>query len=271
MLKRLIISNYALIDEADISFEKGFSVITGETGAGKSIMLGALSLILGQRNDTSSIKNKERKCIVEVHFNIEGYGLEPVFESENRDFDVETVIRREILETGKSRAFVNDTPVNLIFLKELTQKLIDIHSQHQNLLLGDFSFQLKVVDTVAENHKLLERYKNEFHDLKFFQKERAELIEANEKQQNDKDYWSFQALQLQEAALRIGEQEELEQNLSELLHAEEIRTSLATANLLLSESEFPIIDGLFQANSEIGKIKAFLKNGAELSQRLETV
>lgn len=271
MLKRLIISNYALIDEADIIFDKGFSVITGETGAGKSIMLGALSLILGQRSDTSAIKDKSRKCVVEVHFNIDGYGLKPLFDNEDVDYDTETVIRREILDTGKSRAFVNDTPVNLNFLKELTQNLIDIHSQHQNLLLGDYSFQLKVVDAVAENQKLLEQYRTAFSNLKLLRKERNDLVEANEKQQIDKDYWTFQATQLQDAALKNGEQEELEQSLEELTHAEEIRTSLATANLLFSENEFSIIDRLYQANTEIAKINAFLKGGAELNQRIESI
>jgi len=270
MLKRLIISNYALIDEVDISFEKGFSVITGETGAGKSIMLGALSLILGQRSD-SSAKDKSRKCVVEVHFNVDGYGLEPFFESEDVDYDHETVIRREILDNGKSRAFVNDTPVNLNFLKELHQKLIDIHSQHQNLLLRDYSFQLKVVDTVADNQKLLDNYRAAFFSLKSLKKERAELIENIEKQQTDKDYWLYQTSQLHEAKLKNGEQEELEQKSKELTHAEEIRMSLATVRLLLSESEFPLITGIFQTKAEIDKISTFLRNGANLCQRIDSM
>ncbi|MDR2927013.1 MAG: DNA repair protein RecN [Cytophagaceae bacterium] len=271
MLQRLIISNYALIDEADIRFNKGFSVITGETGAGKSIMLGALSLILGQRSDTSAIKDKDRKCFVEVHFNTDGYGLEPLFESEDVDFDENTVVRREILATGKSRAFVNDTPVNLNFLKELSQRLIDIHSQHQNLLLGDYSFQLKVVDTVAGNQSVLDVYQAAFFKLKLLQKERARLVELNKKQQADRDYLQFQATQLHDAALKNGEQEELEQELEQLTHAEEIQMALAVANTLLAENELPIMTGLYQVNNEIRKIASFLKGGEELSKRIDSL
>ncbi|MCL2073345.1 MAG: DNA repair protein RecN [Marinilabiliaceae bacterium] len=271
MLKRLFISNYALIDEVEINFDKGLSVITGETGAGKSIMIGALSLILGQRSDTSFIKDKERKCVVEAHLNIDGYGLKPFFDKEDIDYDTQTVIRREISESGKSRAFVNDTPVNLNFLKELSQNLIDIHSQHQNLLLGDYSFQLKVVDAVAENSYILENYKIEFSKLKSLQKKRTQLIELNEKQKSDKDYLSFQAQQLNDAKLKEGEQEELEQNLEQLIHAEEILTVLESVKSLLSLNEFPIIDGLHQSKNEINKIAGFLKKGYEITNRLETI
>ena len=271
MLKRLIISNYALIDEADISFEKGFSVITGETGAGKSIMLGALSLILGQRNDASAIKDNERKCVVEASFDIEGYGLEPHFREEDVDFDMETVIRREIFSGGKSRAFVNDTPVNLSFLKELSQKLIDIHSQHQNLLLGDYSFQLKVIDAVAGNNDILGNYQSELSKLKSLQKERARLIELNDKQKADRDYWEFQCKQLQDAALKEGEQSELEQELEQLTHTNEIQAALSLASALISEDEFPIIAKLHQINNEVGKISAFLSGGDELLSRLNSL
>ncbi len=160
MLKSLSISNYALIDKLEIDFESGFSVITGETGAGKSIILGALSLVLGQRCDVSSLKNKERKSVIEAEFNVLNYGFEPLFKEEDVDFIADTIIRREILTSGKSRAFVNDTPVNLGFLKKISNRLIDIHSQHQNLMLGDTGFQLGVVDTVAQNENEKSAYKN---------------------------------------------------------------------------------------------------------------
>ena len=271
MLKRLVISNYALIDEADISFEDGFSVITGETGAGKSIMLGALSLILGQRNDSSAIKDKERKCVVEANFDIEGYGLEPLFSEEDVDFDMETVIRREIFSGGKSRAFVNDTPVNLSFLKDLSQRLIDIHSQHQTLLLGDYSFQLKVVDAVAENHEVLTCYQTELSKLKSLQKERAKLIELNDKQKADRDYWAFQYNQLHEAALKDGEQAELEQELDQLTHACEIQSALSTASALLLENEISVLDKLRHINTEVGKINRFISGGDELLSRLNSL
>lgn len=271
MLKQLIISNYALIDSAEIGFEDGLSVITGETGAGKSIMLGALGLILGQRNDTLTIRDKEQKCVVEAHFNIDGYGLEAFFAEEDIDFDKETVIRREVLPNGKSRAFVNDTPANLNFLKELTQRLIDIHSQHQNLLLGDYSYQLMVVDTVAKNNHLKEIYKIEFLSLKQLQKERSRLVEMHEKQQGDRDYWEFQSQQLRQAELKLGEQMELEQELEQLTHVEEIKSALALSNQLLFENEFPVLDGLHQIQNEIRKICKYLPGGEELLARIDSV
>ncbi len=271
MLKQLIISNYALIDSADIRFEEGFSVITGETGAGKSIMLGALGLILGQRNDTSAMRDKEQKCVVEAHFNIEGYGLEPLFSAEDVDFDKDTVIRREVLPNGKSRAFVNDTPVNLNFLKELTQRLIDIHSQHQNLLLGDYSYQLMVVDTVAKNTHLRDSYRKEFITLRQLQKERNRLVEMHEKQKADRDYWEFQAAQLRNAGLKALEQTELEQELEQLTHVEEIKAALVSANQLLVESEFPVLDGLHQIQNEIKRIVKYLPDAEELVTRLDSV
>jgi DNA repair protein RecN (Recombination protein N) len=271
MLNKLTISNYALIDSADITFENGFSVITGETGAGKSIMLGALSLILGQRNDTSAMRDKDKKCVVEAKFNVEGYNLESLFTAEDVDYDTETFIRREILPSGKSRAFVNDTPVALTFLKELTQRLIDIHSQHQNLMLGNYDFQLTVVDTVAGNSQLRGDYREEYGQLRKLHKERAHLIEMNEKLQSDKDYWLFQTNQLREASLREGEQAELEQELEQLTHVEEIKSALETVNNLLIESEFPLLDGLHQVKSEISKISKYLTGGDELAVRLESL
>lgn len=271
MLKQLIISNYALIDSADIRFEEGFSVITGETGAGKSIMLGALGLILGQRNDTSAMRDKEQKCVVEAHFNIEGYGLESLFSAEDVDFDKETVIRREVLPNGKSRAFVNDTPANLNFLKELTQRLIDIHSQHQNLLLGDYSYQLMVVDTVAKNTHIRDSYRKEFLKLRQLQKERSRLVEMHEKQKADRDYWEFQAVQLRNAGLKAEEQTELEKELEQLTHVEEIKAALVSANHLLVESEFSVLDGLHQIQNEIRRIVKYLPDAEELATRLDSV
>lgn len=271
MLYHLSITNYALIDAAHIDFNSGFTVITGETGAGKSIMLGALALILGQRSDSSVIRDKEQKCVVEAGFNINGYGLEALFTQEDVDFDNETLIRREILPSGKSRAFVNDTPVTLNFLKELSQKLIDIHSQHQNLLLGNFDFQLTVVDTVANNIREKLDYSAHFKALKALLKERNRLVELNNKQQADRDYWEFQCQQLQEAQLREDEQPELEKELEQLSHVEEIKTALSAANLLLTENEMPVLDGLHQIHHEVEKIGSYLEGGQELSKRLLSV
>jgi DNA repair protein RecN (Recombination protein N) len=271
MLYHLSITNYALIDAAHIDFNSGFTVITGETGAGKSIMLGALSLILGQRSDSSVIRDKEQKCVVEAGFNINGYGLEALFTQEDVDFDNETLIRREILPSGKSRAFVNDTPVTLNFLKELSQKLIDIHSQHQNLLLGNDDFQLAVVDTVANNFQEKLDYSAHFKALKALLKERNRLVDLNDKQQADRDYWEFQCHQLQEAQLKEDEQHELERELEQLSHVEEIKTALAAANLLLMENEMPVLDGLHQIHHEVDKIGNYLDGGQELSGRLQSV
>lgn len=270
MLNQLIISNYALIDSADIRLENGFTVITGETGAGKSIMLGALALILGQRSDTSAMRDKEQKCVVEAHFNIESYGLKPIFAAEDIDYDDNTVIRREILPSGKSRAFVNDTPVTLNFLKELTQHLIDIHSQHQNLLLGEFTFQLMVVDTVAGNKTIKTNYQNEYHKLRQLQKERATLVEKNEKQKADRDYWEFQVNQLLEANLQEEEQTALEKELEQLNHTEEIQSALSLGQTFLSEQEPSVVDMLFQINNEISRVAPFINQGSELEQRLKS-
>lgn len=271
MLHQLKISNYALIDSADIHFNNGFSVITGETGAGKSIMLGALSLILGQRSDSSATRDKEQKCVVEAHFNIAGYGLKDLFVEEDVDYDEHTVIRREILPSGKSRAFVNDTPVTLIFLRELTQHLIDIHSQHENLLMGEFTFQLMVVDTVANNQNLKSKYHKEYVELRELQKEKEKLIEANEKLQADRDYWEFQLQQILDAQLVKDEQEELEQELQQLSHVEEVKTALALAQTLLNDNEPSLVDSLHQVRTEIGRISTFLQGGEELQARLESL
>jgi DNA repair protein RecN (Recombination protein N) len=270
MLYHLSITNYALIDAAHIDFSSGFTVITGETGAGKSIMLGALSLILGQRSDSSVIRDKEQKCVVEAGFNLNGYGLQALFTQEDVDYDNDTLIRREILPSGKSRAFVNDTPVTLNFLKELSQKLIDIHSQHQNLLLGDYEFQLAVVDTVAKNVQQKLDYVALFKTLKGLLKERSRLVDLNSKQQADRDYWEFQCNQLREAQLREDEQNELERELEQLSHVEEIKSALASANLLLMESEMPVIDGLHQIHQELDKIGSYLEGGQELVGRLQS-
>ncbi|TCO08884.1 DNA repair protein RecN [Natronoflexus pectinivorans] len=271
MLRQLSISNYALIDSAELVLHEGFTAITGETGAGKSIMLGALSLILGQRSDTSAIRDKTQKCVVEAHFYLNGYQLEQMFEEADVDYDVETVIRREILPSGKSRAFINDTPVTLPFLKDLTQKLIDIHSQHQNLLLGDGLFQLNVVDIVANNKNILQEYQQKYHVLRELERDREALMQMNNQQKADRDYWDFQFNQLQSAELQVDEQELVEQEVEQLSHVEEIKLALANAGVLLNEHEFPLVDGMHQVVNEIKKISDFLSGGDELLSRLESV
>lgn len=271
MLKSLSIKNYALIDKASIGFGAGFTVITGETGAGKSIMLGALGLVLGQRSDVSVIGDKEKKCVIEGIFDVSGYGLKSLFEEEDVDYEEETVLRREILPSGKSRAFVNDTPVNLNFLKSLSDKLIDVHSQHQNLLLGDNRFQLNVVDTVAGNQALRASYREAYRIYRKLLTEKKKLEELNTRQRNDQDYWEFQFKQLEEANLQAGEQPEMERELETLSHVEEIKSALSQASMVLYESEQPMVQELFHLKETLQKISAYLPQGDELSQRLNSV
>ncbi len=270
MLKSLTISNYALIHQAEIEFGPGFTVITGETGAGKSIMLGALGLILGQRSDASVILNKEKKCVIEGHFDLSGYDMSSLFQDEDVDYETDTVIRREVLPGGKSRAFVNDTPVNLNFLRLLSDRLIDIHSQHQNLLLGDNHFQLNVIDTVAHNRAILDRYRESYQQYKSLKREKAALEALNQKQQSDKDYWEFQLKQLEEARLVPDEQSLLEQELEQLSHVEEIKAALSAATHLLNETEQPMLPGLHHILGELGKIATYLTGGDELLSRLRS-
>lgn len=270
MLRSLSIKNYALIDEARIEFGPGFTVITGETGAGKSIMLGALGLVLGQRSDVSVIGDKENKCVIEAVFDISNYGLQSLFRDEDVDFDEEALLRREILPSGKSRAFVNDTPVNLNFLKSLSDRLIDVHSQHQNLLLGDNHFQLNVVDTVASNQSEKENYTEAYNTYKRLTKEKKKLEEMNARQREDQDYWEFQFKQLDDANLKEGEQSELEQELEQLTHVEEIKTALSHASQYLYESEQPMVQELFHLVEEFRKVASFLQGGVELLNRMES-
>lgn len=270
MLKTLSIKNYALIDQARIDFGTGFTVVTGETGAGKSIMLGALGLVLGQRSDVSVIGNKDSKCVIEAVFDISKYNLNALFKEEDVDFEKETILRREILPSGKSRAFVNDTPVNLNFLKALSDRLIDIHSQHQNLLLGDNHFQLNVVDTIAGNSDERKLYLEAYNNYKRLISEKKNLEELNARQKEDQDYWEFQLKQLEEANLKEGEQAELEMELEQLSHVEEIKSALSLAALTLYEREEPMVQELYRLVEEFRKIASYLSNGEELLNRLES-
>ncbi len=270
MLKSLTISNYALIDRAEIKFEKGLSVITGETGAGKSVLLGALSLILGQRSDVNALLDKATKCIVEGEFFIGEYGLEKLFAENDVDYEASTIIRRELLPSGKSRAFVNDTPVNLGFLKSISDRLIDVHSQHQNLLLSDDHFHLSVVDVVAQNAGIREEYKSAFQIYKSLKSKIAGLIDQNEKQKADLDYMQFQYDQLEAAQLKADELHELELTLERLSHAEDIKTGLSDVIRIMEGEPTPVIDSLREALQKIQKISGFLEEGDQLAQRLES-
>lgn len=271
MLRSLYIKNYALIDSLEIDFEPGFSVITGETGAGKSIILGALSLILGQRADMKAIKQGESKCVIEGSFDVSAYDLRAFCEEKGIDYDPDSyILRREILSTGKSRAFINDSPVSLTDLKELGGQLIDIHSQHQNLLLSDTRFQMQVVDALAGNKELLSRYQQAFHQYKQSEKALAELREVVRKSKEEEDYLRFQIESLTEAALQEGEQEELENELETLTHAEDIKSALFKIHSLLSDDDKGIVLELKEGLNTSQQLAKVYARSEEISERLQT-
>jgi DNA repair protein RecN (Recombination protein N) len=270
MLQSIYIQNYALINELEIDFNKGLNIITGETGAGKSILLGALSLILGQRADTSVLKDKSKKCFVEAQFYIQKYNLKDFFSDNDIDYDDLTTIRREITNNGKSRAFINDTPVNLSVLKNLSDSLIDIHSQHENLLLGDDHFQLSLVDSFANHLGLLVNYKTKLEVYNALRSEYNNIVNNADKAKSDLDYLQFQFTQLEEIKLIDGEQEDLELELEQLNHAEEIKTNLLSSSNLFNVEEISIISNLKQVKNSIELIDKYIKEGEELSKRINS-
>lgn len=270
MLVKLAVQNYALIRELDLSFENGLTIITGETGAGKSILLGALSLILGSRADSSVLLDLTEKCIVEGTFRIEDYDLEDFFTRNDIDFDSLAILRREINPAGKSRAFINDTPVVLNVLKELGDRLIDIHSQHQTLMLNSNAFQLNIIDSFAATGQLKEKYRSEYSGFRKLQKEYNDLKEKHEKNRADLDYYQAQLNQLEEARLKPGEQEELEKEQELLEHAGEIKMALEHASGLLSDETASVLSLLREARTTIGKIDSFLPDELKILARLDS-
>ena len=271
MLQSLSIQNYALIDSLDIDFDKGFSVITGETGAGKSIILGALSLILGQRAENRYIKQSEQKCTVEGVFDISRYNLQPFFSQKEWEYDSdECIIRREIWTSGKSRAFVNDSPVYLNDLKDLGDRLIDIHSQHQNLSLNDNLFQLNVLDILAKTKTEKEEFQHSFREYQSARKMLTQLQETAQKNKEEQDYFQFQFNALAEANLQNGEQETLEAELETITHSEEIKSSLfAVTNSFSGEGE-AVEQTLKLAVDTLKNIENVFPKAAELAQRVES-
>ncbi len=270
MLSKLIVENYALISRLEIEFKKGLTIITGETGAGKSILLGALSLILGKRADTSVLYDKQKKCIVEGAFDLKGYGLAGFFEENNIDYDDETLIRREIGSNGKSRAFINDVPVNLELLTELGNKLIDIHSQHQNLSLANSAFQMKVIDSYARTGKVLEHYRHCYEEYCKALKDYNELTEEAARSRSELDYYTYQYNQLGEAKLTDGEQEELEAEQERLTHAEEIKNGLSAAATLLKGEDQSVLGWLKESLASISRISKYLSEIPSLVSRVDS-
>jgi len=270
MLNRLIIRNYALIENLDIPFSRGLNIMTGETGAGKSIIMGALSLILGNRAESRYFFNQQKKCIIEGHFKIDGYKLQNFFENNELDYDTETVLRREISAEGKSRAFINDTPVNLTTIKQLGELLIDIHSQHATFEINDEHFQLLVVDTLAANESLLNEYQKKYKSYKEFQQQLKQLQAASQKAKTELDYLQFQLEEFEQANLVENEQDLLEQELQALSHAEEIKRNLLSASFLLSEGEQSAVIQLKEALAQVQQAGKYLTEGEMLAERLQS-
>lgn len=271
MLKHLYIKNFTLIDELDIEFHEGFSVITGETGAGKSIILGAIALLLGQRADSKTLKQGADKCVIEASFDLSRYGMDDFFAENDIENDPEDcIIRRELTASGKSRAFINDTPVQLSMLKELGERLVDVHSQHQNLLLNKQDFQLGVVDIIADDATALSQYQQTFRQCQTIKKELDELQENIERNRQNLDFLQFQCDELTQAALVEGEQEELEQRSETMSHSEEIKSALYETDNALGAEQTGAVSALRSSMSVLKGISRVFPAVDELSQRLES-
>jgi DNA repair protein RecN (Recombination protein N) len=271
MLKELNVENYALIDRLNITFPEGMSIITGETGAGKSILLGALSLVLGGRADSSVLKDTERNCVVEGVFNIRGYGLESFLSENDIDYDPDLIIRRTVNSSGKSRAFINDTPVNATIIKDISHKLLDIHSQHQNLLVASSKFQLSVVDSVTEFSGLKDKYAGYFNTYRTEEKRLEELLARSAKARDDYDYMKFQYGQLSQANLNPQEQDDLEAEIQELSNMEEIKGGYGKLAAILSNEEISVINMLKESENILSHLSKVHSSSSELADRLGNV
>ncbi|MFA6277343.1 MAG: AAA family ATPase, partial [Pedobacter sp.] len=270
MLQKLSIHNYALIDSLDIEFDQGLNIITGETGAGKSIILGALSLILGQRAESKYFFNQNKKCVIEGIFLLVDEKLKPIFEANDLDFFKESILRREISMDGKSRSFINDTPVNLTILKQIGEQLIDIHSQHATQEINDSDFQLLIVDSLANHASLLAKYRAGFKKLKQDNLQLKSLISNADEARSKQDYEQFLYNELEQAGLKEGEQEELEQELERLTHAESIKRSLLATTSLLTENEISGTSILKEAAAQLQSIEKFNPEINILYERLRS-
>jgi len=270
MLKKLLVRNYALIRELEMNFDKGFTVLTGETGAGKSIILGALSLILGVRADSSSLLDKSGKCLVEGYFDIKGETIREFFRKNDIDEMHPVILRREVSQNGRSRAFINDTPVTLDVMKELGNSLIDIHSQHQNLLLNSNQFQLSVIDSFADHNTLLDEYRTVYNEYKRLEWEYRTFANDRDKRIADLDYYSFQLKQLDEAKLREGEEKDLEEEQELLTHAGEINEALANSSILISGDDISALNHLNEVRKLLERIVPFYPDAENIIKRIES-
>lgn len=273
MIRHLHIENYALIQHLDIDFHPGFSVITGETGAGKSIIIGAIGLLMGQRADSRTIKAGAKRCVVEIEMNVADYGMETFFEEADLDYDEGCcIIRREVTAAGKSRAFINDTPVSLSLLKEIGEMLIDVHSQHKNLLLGKEDFQISTLDLLAKNDALLDSYKRAYSLFRQTEKELEEAVAMAKQSQEEEDYLRFQYEQIAEAELQENEQEELEEELQTLEHAEDIKSTLfSVVRIMQSDGESAdVLNMLRQGIHELRSISSVYSQAEAIADRMDS-
>ena len=271
MLKHLYIKNFTLIDELDISLYEGFSVITGETGAGKSIILGAIALLLGQRADSKTIKQGAEKCVIEANFDLARYHMQQFFDENDIEYDAgDCIIRRELTSAGKSRAFINDTPVALSMLKELGDQLMDVHSQHQNLLLNKQDFQLEVVDIIADDEMQLSKYQSTYNEYVKVEKKLGEMMLTIERNRENRDFLKFQYEELENAKLLEGEQEELEQRCETMEHSEDIKSALYTTDNALSAEQVGVIQSLRSSLSALRSIESVYPEVSELIERIDS-
>ncbi len=271
MLANLSIQNYALIDDVSVSFFDGFTTITGETGAGKSILLGGLSLVLGKRADLSSLKNKEQKCVIEAEFDISKYQLKPFFEENDLDYEETTILRREILPSGKSRAFVNDSPVTLDVMRSLGDQLVDVHSQHQTMRLTDNDFQMKVLDALANNAEYLSNYAKALDELKKVSKELQKLVDFQSEADKEQDYNTFLLKELEDAKLKEGMQEELEEEYEQLNNVEQIMEQLSAGHQLLNDEQLGVVGRLTDLKRAFQGLVDFGTDYKTLYDRIQSV
>ena len=271
MLTQLSIKNYALIDDLNVSFGEGFTTITGETGAGKSILLGALALVLGKRADLSALKSKETKCVIEAEFAIGQYQLQPFFAAHDLDFEYSSLLRREILPSGKSRAFVNDSPVTLDVLSKLGEQLVDVHSQHQTLRLTEHDFQLKVLDALANNRSLLMEFQQDLKAYREGEKEVRDLQDFQENATKELDYNSFLLKELEEAPLQAGIQEELEEEYEQLNNVETILEQLGASHQILNEETIGVQTQIQALKQALSRLLSFGKHYVNLNERIDSV
>ena len=270
MIKKLLIQNYALIEALELEFPSGLTIITGETGAGKSILLGALGLIMGNRADSRSLFDENKKCVVEAYFSIEKYGLASFFENNEIDYEDDLIIRRELTPAGKSRSFINDTPVNLKTLQDLSAELIDLHQQFDTSDIHDQNFQLKMVDALADNAHLLTKYRKEFREYAALKKQRDEIISMSQASQREIEFLNFQWDELDKANLQLGEEDSLEEELTRLTHAEDIKRILGTTFSQLEESETSILTQLSDIAQSLSQVRRFDEVVGRLYERLAT-